>query len=152
MSKLPDYVKLEHTALRRAGRTYYRDNGKWGVKYKQTENGLISWSPNMPHLHEVPLIEITKEEWSIDNGYIHEINDHFLKPLKQKKILLPSAIEFLEEHEKQSKFALSKYETRKIHNALRLTIVTYVKNKNTVETSYDRQVKEAYKIINDLIK
>lgn len=48
----------------------------------------------------------------------------------------------------KDKFILSKYEIEKIYNVLRLTLSIYIENKDTPETSYDRQVKEAYDICN----
>ncbi len=71
--KLPKFVKLNHVALRLRGKKYYRDGGQWGVGYKVIDGELISWVGRVrfnttPWLHEVPLIEITEEEWRKDNG------------------------------------------------------------------------------------
>jgi hypothetical protein len=68
--KLPKFVKLNNTALRLIGKTYYRDGGEWEVGYKIIDGVLLSWFPKMgmPWLHKKPLIEITEEEWRIDNG------------------------------------------------------------------------------------
>ena len=70
MEKLPKYVKLNNTALRLIGKTYYRDGGEWGVSYKIIDGVLLSWYPKMgmTWLHRKPLIEITEEEWRTDNG------------------------------------------------------------------------------------
>jgi len=66
--KLPEFVKLNNTALRLTGDVYYRDGGKWSISYKIIDGVLLSWKSTMLHLHRKPLIEITKEEWKKDNG------------------------------------------------------------------------------------
>lgn len=71
MNKLPQYVKLNNTALRLKNDRYYRDSGNWSVTYKIIDGELLSWfwGFGMPWLHRVPLIEITEEEWKEDNGF-----------------------------------------------------------------------------------
>ena len=32
--ELPKFVKLNNTALRLKGKTYYRDGGEWSVEYR----------------------------------------------------------------------------------------------------------------------
>jgi len=68
--KLPKFVKLDQTALRLVGKSYYRDGGKWSVGYKIIDGVLLSWGwgRTMPWLHKKPLVEITENEWRTDNG------------------------------------------------------------------------------------
>ena len=70
MEKLPKFVKLNNTALRLVGEKYYRDGGEWSVGYKIIGGVLLSWAlgMSMSWLHKQPLIEITEDEWRIDNG------------------------------------------------------------------------------------
>jgi hypothetical protein len=71
MDKLPKFVSLNGTALRLQYNQYYRDAGEWGIGYRIIEGVLLSWcwGSKMPWLHKQPLIEITEEEWRIDNGH-----------------------------------------------------------------------------------
>jgi len=66
---IPKFVKLNNSALRLRGKTYWRDGGEWGVTYRIIDGVLVSWKFgfDMPHLHKVPLIEITEEEWRKSN-------------------------------------------------------------------------------------
>ena len=69
----PKYVKLEDsgTAFRLRGDLYYRDGGNWHLGYKFVDGEFLSWMPRMRRLHRIKLIEITKEEWELDNrGYV----------------------------------------------------------------------------------
>ena len=68
--ELPKFVKLNNTALRLKGKTYYRDGGEWSVEYRIIDGVLLSWAweRTMPWLHKKPLTEITEEEWREDNG------------------------------------------------------------------------------------
>tara|TARA_R110000782_G_C14534218_1_gene382854 strand:- start:323 stop:547 length:225 start_codon:yes stop_codon:yes gene_type:complete len=68
--QLPKFVKLNRSALRLIGNTYYRDGGDWSVQYKIIDGVLLSWAwgKAMPLLHKKPLIEITEKEWRKDNG------------------------------------------------------------------------------------
>jgi hypothetical protein len=67
---LPKFVSLNGTALRLIGNTYYRDGGEWWVQYRIIDGELLSWDrvDNTTILHKKPLIEITEEEWRVDNG------------------------------------------------------------------------------------
>jgi hypothetical protein len=71
METLPKFVKLNNTALRLVGKKYYRDGGEWSVEYKIIDSVLLSWAwgYGMSWLHKQPLIEITEEEWRVDNGH-----------------------------------------------------------------------------------
>ena len=66
--KLPEFVKLNNTALRLTGDVYYRDGGKRSISYKIIDGVLLSWKSTILHLQRKPLIEITKEEWKKENG------------------------------------------------------------------------------------
>jgi hypothetical protein len=71
---IPKYVKMGDggalSALRLIDKEYYRDGGRWSVGYKIVNGVLVSWCPKkgMPWLHNVPLIEVTEEEWRESNG------------------------------------------------------------------------------------
>ena len=87
--KPPRYVRLNNSALRyksnknlpydwsdkKINPCYYRDAGNWEVEFRYDEN-LNKWFSvckhrDMPWLHDVELIPITKKEWLNDNkGYI----------------------------------------------------------------------------------
>ena len=80
---VPKFVKINDTALRLRGNSYYRDAGNWSVDYKVIDGVLVSWywTPRKLWLHRKPLIEITKEEWVVSNGefapkHILEENEH----------------------------------------------------------------------------
>lgn len=68
--EIPKFVKLNDRALRLKGNEYYLDAGNWSVEYKIINGELLSWSPYIASnfLHKKPLIEITEEQWRIDNG------------------------------------------------------------------------------------
>jgi len=70
MDILPKFVKLNNIALRLRNKEYYRDGGEWAVGYKMVDGVLLSWAwgKGAPQLHKKPLIEITEEEWRVDNG------------------------------------------------------------------------------------
>ena len=70
METLPKFVKLNNTALRLVGKKYYRDGGEWSVGCEIIDGVLLSWAWGMeiPWLHKQPLLEITEEEWRVDNG------------------------------------------------------------------------------------
>lgn len=68
--KLPEYVWLHNSALKKKGREYYRMAGAWGVKFKIVVDKLYSIS-DMEHLNNKELIPCTKEEYEKDNkGYV----------------------------------------------------------------------------------
>lgn len=50
----------------RASGNYYRDAGAWSVNYKW-KDGVLMTKTRMRHLNNIPLVEITKEEWEKDN-------------------------------------------------------------------------------------
>lgn len=65
--KLPKFVSLNKTALRLIGDSYYRDGGRWSVDYRFDNDVLKSVSIEKS-VNDVPLVEITEEEWRKDNG------------------------------------------------------------------------------------
>jgi len=68
--KLPEYVWLHKSALKKRNSEYYRIGGAWDVKFKVVGDKLYSIS-DMEHLNNRELIPCTKEEWEKDNkGYI----------------------------------------------------------------------------------
>jgi hypothetical protein len=82
MSRLPPkYVRLHGSELRLRGDEYYKDGGHWYVGYKYVNDVLRSVDVyGMPHLNNVPLIEITKQEWLDGNrGYTSEVIDKLAK-------------------------------------------------------------------------
>jgi hypothetical protein len=46
---------------------YWRDAGQWGTYAKKVEGQLLIDYPEMPHLHNTPLIEISQKEWRKSN-------------------------------------------------------------------------------------
>lgn len=75
---LPKYIIMgspeSGTCMRLNGSEYWRDGGQWGVNYRFIGNQLVSYNPGkwMPHLHRVPLTEVTEEQWRKDNGQYAE--------------------------------------------------------------------------------
>ena len=69
--KLPKFVKLNNTALRLKGESYFRDGGEWSIGYRIIDGVLLIWGcgKTMPWLHKKPLVEITEDEWRKDNGH-----------------------------------------------------------------------------------
>jgi hypothetical protein len=70
---IPKFVKLNNSALRlREEGDYYRDAGCWSVGWRIKDGILISdYSYDKEWLHEIPLIEITEQEYKDDNkGYL----------------------------------------------------------------------------------
>lgn len=50
---------------------YWRDAGQWGIHAKKVGDQLLIDCPDLPHLHNTPLIEVSREEWVEDNeGYL----------------------------------------------------------------------------------
>ena len=50
---------------------YWRDAGQWGVHAKKVGDQLLIDCPDLPHLNNLPLIEISAEDWRKDNeGYL----------------------------------------------------------------------------------
>ncbi len=64
----PQYVSINGISLRLVGDRYYRDAGDWFINYKVIDGVLISCRPDKKHLHEIPLIEISKSEWEKENN------------------------------------------------------------------------------------
>lgn len=65
----PEYVKLEHVALRYAGcNEYWRHAGCWGIK---VDDSLKVLAADNPKVLGKTLVPISKEEWAKDNeGYV----------------------------------------------------------------------------------
>lgn len=63
----PMHVKLGDTTMVLRGRMYWRPAGAWGVGWKWVDGVLLSHYPQMPWLHDVPLEEITQEEFMLEN-------------------------------------------------------------------------------------
>jgi hypothetical protein len=81
--KLPQYIKINDTAMARTGDkkiAYWREAGYWGLSVKEDENGNLvgnniydqhNQKMSFKHLKGAPIIECTREEWAEDNqGYI----------------------------------------------------------------------------------
>jgi hypothetical protein len=66
---LPPFVRIFDTAMELTpdGR-YWRPYGGWGVGAKYLGGVLVSDAPEMQHLHEQPLVEITEDEFHLDNA------------------------------------------------------------------------------------
>ena len=69
--EIPMYVSLHGTEMRydKELDEYTRDAGAWNVGYKYLNDVLASDFEYDEVLNEVPLIEITHEEWAEGNGY-----------------------------------------------------------------------------------
>lgn len=70
-NSLPKFVSLNGIGMRLiSNQRYYRDGGEWFVHSKIINNQLLSWfwGYGVNHLHRVPLIEISEEEWKESNG------------------------------------------------------------------------------------
>ena len=65
---VPKYVALNGIALRLNGDSYFHHAGAWGVGYKFIDGNLMTHSTEHKHIHEKPLVEITEEEWRINNS------------------------------------------------------------------------------------
>lgn len=90
---IPRFVKIKNSILRLVGENYYRDAGDWNIEYRTVDNVLVSWLPRVKHIHNIPMVESTEEEWRESNqGYIshlthdmiYEIKDH--QPKNNNKI------------------------------------------------------------------
>ena len=77
---LPKFVRLgkNGTALRLTTEkilysdklVYYRDGGAWdtGFRVDKKTGKIFSFIPHVEHIHNIELIETTKEDWAKDNG------------------------------------------------------------------------------------